>query len=749
MSDKIAGQTITRVEFDPEMIDASSTRASLLPIHRDKIASASEILSLVLPDSVLQTCFVDPINCQFEGLRLSNPQTVRYAPIDVRDFRVFLLTFVLRTVSKNVQSNISVEKRAEAKTKIMGKDRTDQLQSAMLGCGESAQAVLQAISSAIEQIVVPGTIVTGDETMIEYFGRDMIRAGDQMFIPRKPHPFGILALGLFWSLEYTGLPLGYSFDIRMGSNKPSSSEGMIKLMRKATAWASPLGVPLRFHLDSGFSASQILAEARLLSVEVVQSIRQGSGGGYEAESLLVTGGLKNHASRSLNIDGIEFQATNNDAHITLVASNICTDRQGYVEQLKMSYTEAVKVCSTKSAATIATHLKIPSQVGISPHAVSSYLCGHDTMFPEPNVDGKSYITPQTLGKMRKWQLVLLAKAVHVDNAQAKKPELAENIYIELCRNQPVLDDFKNVILPRTESDNTDFLNSLRDLASEEAPLVEAYCAHYGFQDRYNRFMYTIFEFPRANHRHTRVAHFVVFHAVLSAYMLWAENIVSKTQLNEIKKTRWWDSQTAGGFSRFLEEWISETEIRELTKKKKGHVSRTESDFSLLSLLRHSRELSEIRVKGADPLFKVAKMPSKPKPLEIVVGRSESTPTGSGNSSDDAMAGVIEGSGPVVLAGVGSSSNSVASNKKKRGRPKKQTGGPIPHPLVAPLLPPLTSTRSPKLQRRKRALQVMKVNLFSPPRNRNSMEFVTVAGHSLRANANIYRKVLTPEEEVTH
>jgi hypothetical protein len=80
----------------------------------------------------------------------------------------------------------------------LGQKRYKRLRVALSGVGLHANDAANAICAQIRSLYFASNLLIIDETMLEYAGLDMICRCIDMFIERKPHPFGVEVFLSLW-----------------------------------------------------------------------------------------------------------------------------------------------------------------------------------------------------------------------------------------------------------------------------------------------------------------------------------------------------------------------------------------------------------------------------------------------------------------------------------------------------------------------------------------------------------------------
>jgi hypothetical protein len=67
---------------------------------------------------------------------------------------------------------------------------------------------IKEFSNQIWKVFHGGSVLVVDESIYEYSGSDMREAGIDIYIPRKPHPYGLLNYVGYMKLCYSHLLIG-------------------------------------------------------------------------------------------------------------------------------------------------------------------------------------------------------------------------------------------------------------------------------------------------------------------------------------------------------------------------------------------------------------------------------------------------------------------------------------------------------------------------------------------------------------
>lgn len=130
------------------------------------------------------------------------------------------------------------------------------------------ESLCHSISEAAYRVINPGSILVVDESLFEYNGECPVRR----YIPRKPHPNGLLVYGLagYFHFGTTSMPFCLDFEPYVPNNLVSPQSAMTALLRRARI-RRPTLTPHLF-VDSAFGSLEKLREIRRLGAHATMSM---------------------------------------------------------------------------------------------------------------------------------------------------------------------------------------------------------------------------------------------------------------------------------------------------------------------------------------------------------------------------------------------------------------------------------------------------------------------------------------------
>lgn len=214
-----------------------------------------DCLKALVPDELVRTHLFPPINSYLAKRRKrSKSRDTRYRPIkDVDEFwKAIMRLFVTGVTSSHTQFNKA--EAEELKTKFLGRNRYEVLRASL----NVSESVVLAFSDSLKPQMLnnfkPGSLLTADESLLEYSGVSMRRLGQEAFFPHKPHPYGRLVHALTSTLSRTGYIIALEWQIRSSANRKTPVEavlGMVECLETATGQSHSV------HADGGFPAGSL------------------------------------------------------------------------------------------------------------------------------------------------------------------------------------------------------------------------------------------------------------------------------------------------------------------------------------------------------------------------------------------------------------------------------------------------------------------------------------------------------------
>jgi hypothetical protein len=106
----------------------------------------------------------------------------------------------------------------------------------------------------------------------------MIHSGNHIFIPHKPHPFGILLWGGATRASLSGLCFLFFWIPRYDDTKPTPTEAMRRIVRVAASWAQKHAASIRVISDAAFRSSEMIPMCLGLGIDVTASLSDNNKG---------------------------------------------------------------------------------------------------------------------------------------------------------------------------------------------------------------------------------------------------------------------------------------------------------------------------------------------------------------------------------------------------------------------------------------------------------------------------------------
>jgi hypothetical protein len=142
----------------------------------------------------LEKHVVDPINDQLKESmkRTSKEWSKKYKPINLNETKWFLVFYFLDNLFRKGHIKNNTEKWESLRDGQLSKRRREILLSAFKPSVEHLIGFIKELSNQIWKVFRGESVLVADESIYEYSGSNMREAGIDFYIPRKPHPFGLL-----------------------------------------------------------------------------------------------------------------------------------------------------------------------------------------------------------------------------------------------------------------------------------------------------------------------------------------------------------------------------------------------------------------------------------------------------------------------------------------------------------------------------------------------------------------------------
>lgn len=491
------------------------------------------IARMILTGELLVTALLDPLNRKLAETRERVGHSHHLGEVNINTLWQYITTDAAAETNseeKPYATLTKMEKLAEMEKRDLGKKRYQVIHSHLGQIEYDLELITSVICKNAQALFEPSSYATVDESVLAYAGEDMIAQMIQVFIPRKPHPFGILFHGAVMLASHSCLPILVDWEWRHKDSKLAPTAALKKLVTRTAAWNASCHTPLTVICDSGFSAPAVLTMGQDLNVTVIASVRGGPTAPYRLEYDLASENLLNSQTRTILSDGVMFQARIRGGKPTVVATAHYKPDEGDAPKAHLTREKAIAMAQLldgtwELADFLAFCPALPSTAR-SKYDIACFLCGEDVAFPPKTKDQLKLLTPASMKGMKKWQLDELVKKLKIKDtggtvqeliekiaAHAEHPKSPNEIVDEACKGLPY------AVLASLKED----IAQMRGPPSHgPVPMVEKYCELFNGEDRVNRTFYRSFNLKKHKNLNVIQLHDMIWNALYNAYVAFIE-----------------------------------------------------------------------------------------------------------------------------------------------------------------------------------------------------------------------------------
>lgn len=501
--------------------------ATVVLKNRNTFVSPFEVVREVLPACFMKTALLLPINASFRQA----PNQKRKSPLSLDGLWHYVTSHFAAKVDMKDRGNWD-ELEMDWKSLFVGKKRNSAIHAAFKDIQICEQIWVDTICANMRSLFSPGSFVTVDETVLAYTGQDMIDRKIQVFIPRKPHPFGALLHGACMVAQHSNLPFFVDWKLRWTGQIGTPTVALSEMTKRLVAWANQKLILLTVIADSGFATARILKDTSDSGAQVLASVSSSPSSGHHLDYQLATRGLLHGQCRTILSNGIVFQARMLDERPTVVATaaykRFVVPSEGSAASKVWSRDEAHAIASyDRIFSTICPDVQLPND---SLYARMCYLCGEDVAWP-PGTRGKtSLLTKENMKKIYAPAIKELYSQLLPDapSASLSKDSMIDAILnLQSSETTPAKDSIEEETAHEAKSSATQLelqLDRMTGPPTLACPLVDSYCAKFNAEDRANRAYY--WNYDGTSHKEVKalLLHSLMFFAFWSAYVAWVELI---------------------------------------------------------------------------------------------------------------------------------------------------------------------------------------------------------------------------------
>lgn len=358
-------------------------------------------------------------------------------------------------------------------------------------------------------------------------GLDMAKWKIAVFIPRKPHTYGLLFHGGAMFAFYSNLPFFVCWVFRWKDKKLTPTQAVQEQIPRVAAWNRKNGLPLTVVCDSGFATKQVLAICAEEHVCVVSSVGSSSSSGHQTEYQLITRGLLEGECRTFLSRGFLFQARMGDGRPTVIATNqFKPATEALKEPGQYSRKEAILLAASEEAWPRLSGGKSVKEYP-SLYLRAKFLCGEDVAYPPGTAGDYTLITEKALGKLLQWQLVELWP--QLPNKGKEMPKKVCELRKEIMKIvDGDIEDGEAVENPEAEVDK------IIGSPVFQAPWVTEYCSQFNAEDRINRALYQNQDLSTHRDMQALVFHDLIWNGLWNCYVCFIEHMNKSPHLYQQK-----------------------------------------------------------------------------------------------------------------------------------------------------------------------------------------------------------------------
>jgi len=498
--------------------------------------SATELVHMVLSDEIITTFFVTPMNLSMERKNPDKHQRKHHQhAVSIDDIRRTIILHFVNELPAAKGEKKSTQKKLDSLPTLQTINRYEFIHPRLGTAATNREYLSYQIHLNICEIWRPGTDLVFDETMIPYSGRDMIFSGNQKFIPRKPHPFGLLFWGGATRASRCGLPFLFCWIPRYDTNKPTPTDAIIRGVRMGVSWAHQHGSLIRVVCDAGFSSASIIPICRSYNVDVTCSLSNNNRGPLPEVYDLVAEELTDYQCRTLLADGLIYSARISDSHLNVVVSTIAKVDYQRISAGKLAYKQAVALALLIPIDYFKFHFSDDLGLMGSCYEYGCALCGMDIALPKPNNEGIIVLSRLSLSKMFLPQLNWLCDKFGIHGTSVRKTEKVENIIQWLSKSVKQIPDSCRLILEAPhlyDSQISEARKPLRGDPTFSAPHVDYYTSVYFFQDHFNRAFFINNQTASCKKADGVLVYQILYNALYACYVAKLEHMLDKAKEKE-------------------------------------------------------------------------------------------------------------------------------------------------------------------------------------------------------------------------
>lgn len=425
---------------------------------------------------------------------------------------------------------------AEA-THTLGKARCKAINAASDFSEDDILSLYQYFNELVPRRIASGTVVTIDETIIAYYGRDGKLKGIWRRIPEKPHSKGLLSYRAVTYFKHSMRRAILCLVPLLPSSRLTPSEAAIKITQMLVA-----GRQGAWHLflDSGFATQEVFAALPNYGVAYTICVKGQLTGNFSALVAASSAGLPVGRVRTFEHNNQIIQSIAKPKDIdhvtaystTVVTTGYCTADGNHVQQFLRTGTHTAAVNMYKDNNLVTLRRLANDTHSASKQEVILKWTGWDPLAPAPDARGVQRFTAEGLRAMEKQLLVDLIAITR--GCRAPTGLNKAGMVAMLMSNLPAAEPHaaRPDVLTATAGDILDKRSELGTHTSESGLAIANYDSYKGAVDISNEDLYRYIRL--AHHRNTRglLSWTVVYSMVLNAWGSYDEAVLERAHAAE-------------------------------------------------------------------------------------------------------------------------------------------------------------------------------------------------------------------------
>jgi hypothetical protein len=358
-----------------------------------------------LPPDIVQhhyLSFINPVMAQ-RAKNMGQARRNHRSAVAVIDFYCFLSRYWLTILLEKGRLRHHIKHVEDLQKELMGKERYEEIYACCDWTPERIKVLHDDFNLRAPTLIVLGSIIVIDETLLAYFGADGKIDEILRLFPGKPHDYGLLGYRGVAKLLVTRSRVIVHIIPILPDAKYTPTGAALAIIKRLRA--NQRGTP-HFIMDSAFATEEMLAELKRMDAAVSLSLKCNRSAGYTPVYEMATMELAPGETRSYSVDGYILQASRLTSkskegglpyHVVLSNGwRSVTDPNPPVKRL-LSYKSVRTLYKCEDDASLAEFLQVPN-VGSKRDMILTKT-HWDVLAPPPGPDGQIHWTAQSLEAM--------------------------------------------------------------------------------------------------------------------------------------------------------------------------------------------------------------------------------------------------------------------------------------------------------------------------------------------------------------